>query len=419
MAENYVTLPLGGGDSEFVEPSAPQAFAPRPPTVPITMASENNQEHTFTVNVTDPIKQGTGYQAYVVYKVGYTTSLEHYASPSSQVSRRFNHFLWLHTQLTEQYPCYFVPALPDKSGISFFSQRFQEDFVESRKIALEQFLRRIVLHPVLSMSKPLQTFFEGEGDSMRLPEEKKPSFFSEIMKEITPKATPPPDQEFDTMKLYIKDFEAQLTEVHTFMERLVRRRKDLGCSMEKLGLTLLSMRSQEQQASSSEAATTSKAFLDLGSCCSQLAISIQQQSNDETRKALMVVDEWLRLVHGAQEALRVRSAAAGTHVALQQELERKQKALAAGTQQGRGNVSELDVSEARRKVDEARQRAELLGQRIREEMASLERMKAMELRTMLCAFVGVQLKYGAQVQESWQRVLPSIIEGVDPSALQI
>ncbi|KAJ1489008.1 hypothetical protein T484DRAFT_1781620, partial [Baffinella frigidus] len=56
----------------------------------------------------------------------------------------------------------------------------------------------------------------------------------------------------------------------------------------------------------------------------------------------------------------------------------------------------------------ARQRAELVGQRITEEMQRLKVRKSTELRTMLCLFVSVQLKHGAEVQESWKRVLPSV-----------
>ena len=37
---------------------------------------------------------------------------------------------------------------------------------------------------------------------------------------------------------------------------------------------------------------------------------------------------------------------------------------------------------------------------------------------MLCLFVSVQLKHGAEVQESWKRVLPSVLNGVDPRCAQ-
>ena len=47
--------------------------------------------------------------------------------------------------------------------------------------------------------------------------------------------------------MYIKDFESQLCEVHKFMERLVARRRELGCSLGELGLTLITMGTHEEK----------------------------------------------------------------------------------------------------------------------------------------------------------------------------
>jgi len=84
------------------------------------------------------------------------TSLQQYGSADTTVTRRFNHFVWLHAMLTEQYPGYFIPALPDKSGLGPVLNRFQEEFVEHRRLALHKFLLRLTQHPVICTSKPLQ-----------------------------------------------------------------------------------------------------------------------------------------------------------------------------------------------------------------------------------------------------------------------
>jgi len=351
MSDQFVSLPLGEDNPlENDSPSAPPLYQPRPPpNAPIGMAGDDG-EVKFEVTVSDPTKSGSGYQAFVSYKVTCQTNLRQYQSPNISVNRRFNHFVWLHAQLSEQYPCYFIPALPDKQGITSTFNKFSEEFVEARRMGLQQYLHRVALHPVLAQSKPLQVFFEGEENAMRLPEEKKSGFFSGLMKDLTPRTTVPQDPEFDAMKLSVKELEAQLSEVHKFMERLIRRRKDLGGSLAELGLTLITMGNHEQQAGDGEAASTSKSFHDLGSCCDHLSISFQKQSDDETRKSLMVIDEWLRIAQGAQEALRLRASALGHHLALSADLERKHKALTSGSQAGKNAVTESDVTEARRKV---------------------------------------------------------------------
>lgn len=40
---------------------------------------------------------------------------------------------------------------------------------------------------------------------------------------MTPKLNPPPHEEFDGMKAYLKELEGQLSELHKFLERLVSR----------------------------------------------------------------------------------------------------------------------------------------------------------------------------------------------------
>jgi sorting nexin-1/2 len=329
MGDAYVTLPLGEDSAGYPnehEPSAPEqahapqppAFLPRPPaTAPIGMA-EAQPASKFDVHVVEPTKSGSGYNAFVAYKVVCRTTMENYMSNDIAVNRRFNHFVWLHVQLTEQYPCYFIPVLPDKSGIDPYFNRFDAEFIERRRWALQQFLFRVVQHPILMASKPLQIFFEGDENQMRLPEDKKPSLFGGLFKDMGPK--PPKaiqDPEFVEMGQYVKDFEAQLFEVHKFMERLVTRRKELGSSLGELGLTLITMGTREEKTGEPEAASASKSFHDLGSCCDHLAISIQEQVKDEMQKAVFVLEEWLRIVEGVKESLRTQAAAAGMYFALQ------------------------------------------------------------------------------------------------------
>jgi len=421
MGDAYVTLPLGEDSVGYPEhsPSAPEqphAFLPRPPaTAPIGMA-EAQPLSKFDVHVVEPTKSGNGYNAFVAYKVVCRTSMENYMSNDISMMRRFNHFVWLHVQLSEQYPCYFIPVLPDKSGIDPYFNRFDAEFIERRRWALQQFLFRIVQHPVLMASKALQVFLEGDENQMRLPEDKKPSLFGGLFKSNSQPPKAVQDPEFVAMGQYIKEFEAQLFEVHKFMERLVIRRKELGSSLGELGLTLITMGTHEEKTGEPEAATSSKSFHDLGSCCDHLAISLQEQVKDEMQKSVFVLEEWLRMVEGVKESLRTQAGSAGMYFAFLTDLDKKERAMQKG-QQGGKPITEADISEAQRRVEEARQRAEMLGQRLRDEMTRFKKAKAVELRTMLFRFVEIQIKSGFVVTESWQRALSSVVKGIDPAIL--
>lgn len=71
-----------------------------------------------------------------------------------KVERRFKHFAWLHSRLTEQFPCVIIPPIPEKQ----VQGRFDGDFIESRRQKLERFLNRVARHPVMGSSSVFRHF---------------------------------------------------------------------------------------------------------------------------------------------------------------------------------------------------------------------------------------------------------------------
>ena len=56
----------------------------------------------FKIEVSDPVKQGDGVQAYVSYKVSTKTTHPSYDKPFYESVRRFRDFAWLHDKLQEK-----------------------------------------------------------------------------------------------------------------------------------------------------------------------------------------------------------------------------------------------------------------------------------------------------------------------------
>lgn len=75
------------------------------------------------------------------------------------MARRYRDFLWLYNQLTNGNPGVIVPPVPEKHALG----RFQDEFVESRRIALERCLRKTVSHPMLYGDPDLKVFLESES----------------------------------------------------------------------------------------------------------------------------------------------------------------------------------------------------------------------------------------------------------------
>jgi len=93
------------------------------------------------------------------------------------VSRRYRDFLWLYEQLHKNNPGIVVPPPPDKQAVG----RFESDFVESRRSALERMLNKIAAHLILQHDADLKIFLESESFTVdvKARERKEPDMPSE------------------------------------------------------------------------------------------------------------------------------------------------------------------------------------------------------------------------------------------------
>jgi sorting nexin-9/18/33 len=96
---------------------------------------------SYTVRVASPKKETKlkGLKSFIAYQL--TPSWNGIA-----VSRRYKHFDWLHERLVEKFSLIPVPPLPDKQ----ISGRYEEQFIEHRRVQLQEFVDWVCRHPVLS-----------------------------------------------------------------------------------------------------------------------------------------------------------------------------------------------------------------------------------------------------------------------------
>lgn len=106
-------------------------------------------KHPYSVCVASPKKESKlkGLKSFIAYQL--TPSFN-----NLQVSRRYKHFDWLHDRLVEKYCLISIPPLPDKQ----ISNRYDDQFIEHRRIQLQEFVDWVCRHPVLSISPVWQHF---------------------------------------------------------------------------------------------------------------------------------------------------------------------------------------------------------------------------------------------------------------------
>nr|CAH0112006.1 unnamed protein product [Daphnia galeata] len=97
----------------------------------------------YSCVVASPKKESKlkGLKSFIAYQL--TPSLN-----NIQVSRRYKHFDWLHERLVEKFCIIPIPPLPDKQ----ISGRYEEQFIERRRLQLQSFVSRVCDHPILSRS---------------------------------------------------------------------------------------------------------------------------------------------------------------------------------------------------------------------------------------------------------------------------
>ena len=98
--------------------------------------------------------------SHVTYNVNTVTTNEAYKYSQSVVVRRYSDFLWLHDILAEEYPYAVIPPMPQKNALN----RFEIDFVEERRNALQYFIRSVCASPLLKDSKRVRSFLTSDDE---------------------------------------------------------------------------------------------------------------------------------------------------------------------------------------------------------------------------------------------------------------
>ena len=142
-----------------------------------SVSLEQAAKPTFDIAVGDPHKVGDLTGSHTVYQVRTKvdrrssderarqptdqeqTSSKAYRTPEFTVARRYRDFLWLYNQLHNNSPGVVVPPPPEKQAVG----RFDQNFVESRRAALERMLNKIASHPILQHDGDLKLFLESES----------------------------------------------------------------------------------------------------------------------------------------------------------------------------------------------------------------------------------------------------------------
>jgi sorting nexin-1/2 len=326
------------------------------------------------------------------------TSSKAYRNPEFTVSRRFRDFLWLYTQLHTNNPGIIVPPPPEKQAVG----RFNADFVESRRQALERMLNKITAHPTLQHDGDLKLFLESEAFNVdiRHKERKDPlvseskGMFSSIgigstgikfvehddVRRTSIPFSTNPSQWFHEKRLYLEALENQLKALEKAVDTVISQRKTLAEACGDFSASLHSLATVE----------LSPALSGPLEGLSELQMRIRElydrQAQQDVLTLGIVIDEYIRMIGSCKMAFTMREKSYYSWHAAEADLAKKRsnqdKLMRQGrSQQDRLNQLSAEVSDAEKRAHQARLLFDDMGRVLRQELDRFEKEKVEEFKS--------------------------------------
>lgn len=392
-------------------PPPVQAALPSPmrtgtqPSVSVEQAAKP----TFYITVGDPHKVGDLTSSHIVYSVRTRTTSKGYKQPEFEVKRRYRDFLWLYTTMHGNNPGVVVPPPPEKQALN----RFESNFVESRRAALEKMCNKIAAHPTLQNDPDLKLFLESEAFNVDikhkerrepLPTESKGVLGSLGISMGSSNKFVEQDDWFHDRKVYLDALENQLKGLMKSMDSMVMQRRAMAEAAGDFSSSLHAL-------STVELSPTLSGPLE---ALSDLQLTIRdiydRQAQQDVLTFGIVIDEYVRLIGSVKQAFQQRQKAFYSWHNAEAELQKRKttqdKLLRQGkSQQDRLNQVSAEVADAERKVHQARLLFDDMGRLMRAELDRFEREKVEDFKGSVETFLESAVEAQKELIEKWETFL--------------
>ncbi|KXS19751.1 Vps5-domain-containing protein [Gonapodya prolifera JEL478] len=312
------------------------------------------------------------------------------------VSRRYRDFVWLWGVLQAKNPGVIVPPLPEKQALG----RFQEEFVESRRSALERCVRKMGAHPRLADDPDLRSFLESDSfspDPSAVTKAKQgPSTsssgaadwfgsLSERMVGALPKA-PEGDEWFENKKYQLELLGTQLRALYKAVEGVIKQRKELGAANFEFGESLISLSAVEVDRPLVHHLSV------LGEICKKMRDMQMRQARIDMTSLANTVDEYVRFLTSIEAAFASRLKVFHDWKAAESAAVTKKIALEKAKAGGRSKAEKLpflqqEAEEAESLNQQSRKEFEDVTERLRTELIRFDREKVEDFTTSLQQFL--------------------------------
>lgn len=382
--------------------------------------------------VSDPVQHTDGLNKYTSYRVDVRPQDQQQQDPSmvgaySSVLRRYSDFLWLWERLHHERAGAIVPPIPEKQPVG----RFSPTFVEERRMQLERFLRRVVVHPELADAACLDTFLRADDLAFQSAKTakgvvmaasqanmmqhhsqvspKKDGFkrwFAEAKTSMTGDLVRSPDDDiFDEIHRYVHGLDNQMRNVSHQATGLVRKGKEIANGLFEFGLAFNLL-------GQSEADSLGDALKQMGETADRLSVLSAEQAEKEMAQFEEPLQDYIKMIHAVKLALHRRHEKRLTYSTCLSEVQSKQAQLVKLRGQLGAEAKAYTIEMSLRRAQESCQAAQedfaSTSQRVLREVDRFKREKADDMRRTVLDYINLQVDYNKRMEQVWGNLIPQL-----------
>lgn len=400
-----------------------------------TLASDPKVDgNALDISVGDPVKVGDITTAHIVYAIRTKNkSPESAHFPSTEpitVSRRYKDFRWIYHQLQNNHPGKIIPPPPTKQT---YIGRFNENFIENRRLSLEKMLTKIGRIPLLandadfvmfltsedfaneskererisgsSASAPSNDYLDGDSDSSlaTAPLVSGTNAASGFMSSLFSMSVkiPEPDDYFSKKKAYFEDLEHNLKTFYKSLELIVGQRVEIIGVIEEIATTVESLAELE----------ILKVTTDLLGAFAEIHVKVKENMdrvNLQDQLTLgFTIEEYLRIIGSVKYVFETRSKIYLQYNTFNQDLLRKQESLDKLNTKYKSSLDKInqlnfEVDKLKQKVAHYDKSFNTISDTIKVEIDNFELEKIENFRNSVEIFIESSIESQKEAIELWE-----------------
>ncbi|XP_060765244.1 sorting nexin-30 isoform X1 [Neoarius graeffei] len=334
------------------------------------------------VTVDDPKKHVSAMETYITYRVSTKTTRTEFDLPEYSVRRRYQDFDWLRSKLEDSQPTHLIPPLPEKFVMKGVVDRFSEEFVETRRKALDKFLKRVADHPVLSFNEHFNVFLSTK-DLNKKQGLALLSKMGESVKYVTGgyklRARP---MEFATMGDYLDMFTQKLGTIDRIAQRIIKEQSEYLVELREYGPLYSSWASSEQE--------LQEPLDGMAGCVANCCSALEELTEDMSDDFLPVLREYVLYIESMKNVLKKRDQ-------VQAEYEAKLEAVA--FREEKRTTMPTDV-------EKCQDRVECFNADLKADWDRWQNNKRQDFRQLLTGMADKNIQFYEKCLAAWESLIP-------------